>query len=318
MQVKMVKLSQVALAVLVLAVSAIAQPTPQAAVQASPKSEPASRAAKHAEDEKSLRTQAEEYASAFERGDAASISNMWTKEGSLTDTKGRLFKGRDAIARLYQAYFTQFGGQPMEIAIASLKFPSDNIAIEEGTARLRQTATPGSSSRYLVVHVKDSGQWLMSAVVETACALPSSHECLKDLSWLIGDWTAKGVPGKALHLKANWAGSGNFIHCLYQEDGSARASATQIIGWNPVSQKFVSWYFDQDGGFGQGTWVKDTPGWRVDARAIEPDGTTCSATYVFKPLPGDSFSWRSIKRKLGGSQLPNTPEIIIERDQPHK
>src|ERR1700678_1243590 len=88
----------------------------------------------HSEDEKVIREQAKDYAKAFAAGDVSTLTNMWAADGTFTDSGGHRYVGRREVERLLSSYFKKPGGQPMEIAIETIRFPADNVAIEEGTA----------------------------------------------------------------------------------------------------------------------------------------------------------------------------------------
>jgi uncharacterized protein (TIGR02246 family) len=281
-------------------------------------SDPQKSVSSHSEDEKSIRDQAKDYAKAFAAGDVATLANMWTAEGTFTDSSGRNYNGRPAIEKLLSSYFKKPGGQPMEIAIETIKFPADNVAIEEGTARLLRGSAIGSMTRYTVVHVKENGKWQMASVSETDCVPTASPESLKDLSWMVGDWSAKSDTKEAVKLKAHWKANKNFINCLFGTDieGPTPTGEMQIIGVNPVTRRLVSWHFDSQGGYGYGQWFKDGNSWVEKAHGVQQDGTTSSATYVMRKIDDNSFAWRSTRRRLNGSPLPDTQELTITRDEP--
>src|ERR1700722_3730349 len=90
------------------------------------------------EDEKILRAQIDDYVKAFAAGDSKALANMWAPEGTFTDIDGTILHGRADIEAYFKTVFDQFGGQPLKITIESIKFPSDNVAIEEGRTRLLQ------------------------------------------------------------------------------------------------------------------------------------------------------------------------------------
>lgn len=276
---------------------------------------------KYSEDEKTLRTQAEDYARAFASGNATAVANMWVSDGSFTDTEGREYKGRNAIQALLESHFRQFGGQPLEVSVESIRFPASSVAIEEGTSRLlSRSSLPISSSglsRYTAVHVKENGKWQMAAVVETNSTPDSNKVFLKDLGWLVGNWAPGGSSPNNIHFKAHWTANRNFIHCIYEAGGTGESQIkeTEIIGYNPLTKRITSWHFDSNGGFGNGKWLRDGQSWIVSATSVEPDGTVGSAIYTLRKLNDNSFTWRSTRRSLAGRPLPNTQEIIVTRQE---
>lgn len=270
----------------------------------------------YSEDEKVLRAQADDYVKAFAAGDYKTITNMWAPDGTFTDIDGRILHGRAAIELYFKTNFERSGGQSLEIAIDSLKFLGNDVALEEGRSRLLEGPAINVVSHYSVVHIKQNDKWQMSAVTETACpeALKGS---LQDWEWLIGNWSAKPSSTKTLHLIAAWAVGHKFIRCLFEienTDGGIQA-AMLVIGRDPNSGQIISWHFDPTGGYGSGKWIKDGQTWIEKASSVEADGTKGSALYILHKLDNNTFTWRSTQRYLGNSQLPDSDEVKISREQ---
>ncbi len=278
-------------------------------------SAPAASAGQSAEDNSALRAQAAIYAKAFADGNAQTIANMWTEDGSYVQPDGTELRGRAAIESFFNAFFKKFGGQVLELNIESIKFPADSIAVEEGTTGLAKAGVVTNRCRYTVVHVKKDGNWRMLAVSETSCAPLSATSDLQDLSWLIGDWTARGT--STVHFKAAWAANHKFIRCEFSSDkpASAEGEDLQIIGWSPMERRIACWHFSARGGVGFGTWIKNGQTWLELARGMQPDGTICSAHYLLKKLDNDSFQWQSTDRKFGGLRVPDTQLLTVTRDK---
>ena len=72
---------------------------------------------------------------------------------------------------------------------------------------------------------------------------------------MVGDWKAE-QNGASVHMKADWAGNKNFIQCRYEisKPNQPPSGDVQVIGWDPVKDRIVSWLFDASGGTGHGTW----------------------------------------------------------------
>jgi uncharacterized protein (TIGR02246 family) len=268
------------------------------------------------EDNKLLCAQADDYAKAFAAGDYKAIANMWAPDGTFTDINGRVLRGRAAIEAYFKTNFERFGGQSLKIAIESIRFPSSNIAIEEGHSRVLQGPSMDVISHYSVVHLKENNQWHMYAVTETTYP-EALNGSLQDLEWLIGNWYASPSSGKSINLKVAWATGHKFIRCLYETEspGVGKELAILIIGRNPSNGQIISWHFDSSGGYGSGKWIKDDHTWIERASSVEPNGATGSAIYVMRKLDKDTFMWRSTQRYLGNLQLPDGNEIKISRQQ---
>ena len=71
--------------------------------------------------------------------------------------------------------------------------------------------------------------------------------------------------------------------------------------------------FDSDGGFGEGTWSKKGNSWIVKFNQVLPDGRKASATNIYTLIDANTFTWKSIGRKVGDEFLPNVEEVKIVR-----
>ncbi|PWT99847.1 MAG: hypothetical protein C5B53_04850 [Candidatus Melainabacteria bacterium] len=266
-------------------------------------------------DEKLLRSQADDYAKAFAAGNSKALADMWSSEGTFTDSEGREFRGRTAIEQFFASNFARYGKQPLVINVESIRFPTDGVAIEEGQTCTQQGNSLGNVSHYEAVHAKENGRWQMEAVTETECPKKFS-DSLQDLAWLIGTWSAKCSPSSSIHLKADWAANHNFIRCTYgnpSADGE-QSGAMTIIGRNPINGRIISWHFDSKGGSGSGKWLRDGQSWTERTTSVEPDGAMGSATYIIHKLDDNTFTWRSVDRSIAGAALPDRQELTVTRD----
>jgi len=276
--------------------------------------EPA-QSASSGDDDSAIRAQANAYAKAFAAGDAKSLAQMWSADGSFTDCNGQDYKGRDALEKYFRQYFNDRGSaQTLDINIESIKFPAANVAIEEGTSRISSGPDKGSTGHYIAVHTKTNGQWQMQTASETNCVPASGADNLKDLGWLVGTWSIKGQP-HAAHLKVSWSKNKTFLVCQYlSEDKSAPLEELQIIGWDPLGHSIICWHFGAAGGYGIGHLAYDGRAWVENAAATESSGTTGSARYRLTQLDKDNFSWQSSGRSRAGKRLPDSTALTITRD----
>ena len=170
-------------------------------------------------------------------------------------------------------------------------------------------------TRYSAVHVKRDGQWLIDRISEREIVAPPSHyEQLKELEWMIGDWTDQAGEG-TVSTECHWARNNNFIIRSFTVSiaGTVEMAGMQIIGWDAATKQIRSWVFDSDGGVNQGVWKRTGDLWSVRQTATLPDGTLASSTSLLTPLDQNSFTWQQVNRVVGGELLPNLEEIVIER-----
>jgi uncharacterized protein (TIGR02246 family) len=271
-------------------------------------------------DEKAIRATADAFVKAFNAGDAKAVGALWATDAEYTDESGQTIQGRAAIEKEYAETFKHRLGAIMTVKIESIRFPAPEIAIEKGVARVK---SPGgiadTAARYTVVHAKRGGKWIMVLGRDAPFVPASNEEYLKDLEWLIGDWTpeAKDLP---LRIRFEWMAQRNFIRNTYTvtKDGQATLTGGQIVGWNPKLGRIVSWHFDAQGGFGDDVWAKDGSKWVIEAHGVFRDGSETASVNVLTPIDANSFTWQSVRRTLDGVRLPDTQPVKIVRAQSGK
>ena len=142
----------------------------------------------NAKEEAAIQKTAEEFAEAFDKGDAKALAAFFTEDGDMIDQEGHQVKGRKAIEDLYAKLFAETKGAKLHITITSLRVARPDLALEDGLTEV--TSPDGglpSAARYTVVHVKQEGKWLLESVREAIAVPPNNAEHLEDLAFLIGD-----------------------------------------------------------------------------------------------------------------------------------
>jgi uncharacterized protein (TIGR02246 family) len=289
------------------------------AVAADPAAADATGAAKAATDadQQAIRHTADEFVRAFNAGDAKAIGVLWAPDAEYTDESDQSLQGRAAIEKEYAETFKQHPGAMMTIKVESVRLLGPDTAIEKGVTRVK---SPGgiadTTARYTVVHAKRDGKWTMVFGRDPPFVPASNEDYLKDLEWLIGDWSpaAKDQP---LRLHFEWMAQRNFIKNTYlvTKDGQSTMTGGQIIGWDPRIGRIVSWHFDAQGGFGKDTWTKDGSAWVIEATGVLRDGSESTSVNVVTPIDANSFTWQSVKRTLDGVSLPDTPPVKLVKSQ---
>jgi uncharacterized protein (TIGR02246 family) len=289
-----------------------APPTPSAAPGAT-----AQKAAPANANEAHIRAGAQAFIKAFNAGDAKALAEMFMPNGTIADEQGNVFKGRKAIEEQYATLFKAHPGTQMQIAIKSIDFPSGTTAVEDGVTQLMtKDSDPPSAARYTAVHVQEDGKWLMASVREAAMPVASNFAQLQELGWLVGAWESKS-DGVTAHSQVRWIANKSFLQRTFSvnRDGMQVASGMQVIGWDPRSERIVSWTFDSSGGHGMGVWNTMPEGWGIDSAGVTADGVPTTAKDHLIRVPGETnvFGWRSVDRKLGDTKVPDVPEVVFDR-----
>ncbi len=269
----------------------------------------------NAADEKAIRDVQAAYVKAFNAGNAKAVAAFWAIDGEFIDADGKIFRGRPAIEKEFAAFFKETKGVSLEISTDSLRFVSPTVALESGSTRVTQGAEGAANhAAYTIVHTKKDGQWQLANVREMPYAPASNYDHLRDLEWLVGNWTAT-MHGHTLQLSCEWTAKRNFLLRKYTVKGADDATKTgvQIIGWDPQNGSIRSWVFDSDGGFGSEQWTKDGKRYVLEAHAVTRDGAAAEAVNVLTRIDHDSFTWQSAKRAVNQVALPNTDPITVTR-----
>ncbi|QEG33503.1 YybH family protein [Bythopirellula goksoeyrii] len=271
--------------------------------------------------EQAVSESARQFVTAFNQADAKAIAALWTEDGEYIDEAGTRTVGRAAIEKQYADFFANNQGAKIEIAINAIQQVSPDSAIEDGHSQLT-IASPAAvaSGRYMAIHVKQNGQWLMASVRDSPSRPSSSANLsLQDLAWLVGDWTALG-DGSEVELDYDWMGNGSFIRgeTKITDEKGPIAGGSQIIGKDPVTGHLVSWFFNADGSHGYGEWSKQGAHWMIRTQGVTAEGLPTSSINILYDADDNVHSWQSINRTVGGEPLPRTKEIVIERKSDSK
>jgi uncharacterized protein (TIGR02246 family) len=133
------------------------------------------------------------------------VAAFWTSDGDYVDPSGRVLLGRPAIEKDFEQLFAENKGLKLRIEVASLKFPTPDTAVEDGTTGvLAPDGTVPSRARYTNFFTKKNGQWLLASVREAAYVQPSNYGNLRELERVIGEWVDENPGGELglIHLVA--------------------------------------------------------------------------------------------------------------------
>jgi uncharacterized protein (TIGR02246 family) len=263
-----------------------------------------------------IEQRAKSYAAAYNAKDLSALIAHWAPEGVYIDrASGERVVGREALKKVFQDELASRKESRLEIAAETIELVSPGVALEQGTSTITTADGQPIMTSYSAVHVKRDGQWLIDRISESEIARPPSHyEQLKELEWMIGDWSDQEGDG-AVSTECHWARNNNFIIRSFTISiaGGVDMSGMQIVGWDGAKKQIRSWTFDSDGGFNHGVWGKTGDRWSVQQTATLPDGAMASSTTLLTPLDENSFTWQQVNRVVGGQLLPNLEEVVVGR-----
>jgi uncharacterized protein (TIGR02246 family) len=262
-------------------------------------------------DREAIRKTATEFAHAFNQGDAKAVAAFWTDGGEYINDSGESIQGRAAIEKTFAELFKDKSQGRIEAHIGSIRFPSRDVALEEGVLRHTPDA-PGlpSSMYYRTIQVREDGKWKIALSQEWG----SGEDRLGDLDWLIGTWEG-GPKGQEVKLAFEQDPAGPFIRATFTKmaEGKVAASGKIQIGVDVQRGQLRSWHFDDDGGHGQSLWIRDGNRWVLDAIGVQADGTETAAVNILARVGNDEITWRSIDRVAGDEAVPDTVPIKLKR-----
>jgi len=270
------------------------------------------------QDEQAIRQSVDAFVRAYNAADAKTLAAMFTADALLSDERGHVVQGRDAIEKTFAAIFRRSPKGRMENSLGSIRFVSSTEAIEEGVTTItHDPAAPPERNRYRVVHAKRDGKWLMASAADLPGEPWPGEEQIGQLEWLIGDWVDEGA-GSLILVSYRWTDNRRFILSEYrvQVKGRAAVTGSQRIGWDPAQKSLRSWVFASEGGFAEGLWTKQEDAWVVKFTAVPSDGQTARATNTLTRINQDRMSWQSRDRHLGDVAVPDFGPIFVVRRPP--
>ena len=164
-----------------------------------------------------------------------------------------------------------------------MRLVNEGLALVEATAEVKPAAATGGAAVSDFVLVKPNGRWLIESAHETIAHLPPQTNHLKELDWLVGDWSSEtSKAGITLRTTCDWTANQAFLIRKFKVEGKEAIlhGGTEIIGWDPRTNRIRSWVFDSDGGFGENVWVHDGNRWLIKYSGTLADGSEASATHI--------------------------------------
>lgn len=286
---------------------------------AAPKQRPAEKSADKsaATDEmKAIAAAREEVVKHFNAGHAEQLARLFLPQGELLDDSGTSHQGTEAIQALLTKYFEKYPGAKMEISDEAVCITGP-VAIEEGTRRITTKEAGEAETQFITVWARTNDGWRIASTREVAIeTLPTPHDQLQALAWLVGEWVNEGSDA-VVSIRYRWSEDRNYLlgDFLVKSAGEVTMKSEQRIAWDPQTEGYRSWMFDSDGGFSESTWTEADEGWEIQSRAVLPDGSDGFATIHFQFLGNNRFQLRGTDRMIGGEQLDDF-EVTVTRKAP--
>jgi uncharacterized protein (TIGR02246 family) len=253
----------------------------------------------------------------FNSGDAKKLAACWTENGEFVGPGGARAIGREAIEKLFTDNMAaRKDSAKLQIHVTNLRLVNDSLALVEATAEIKPAVTTGGAPLSDFVLVKQNDRWLIENAHEIMTHLPPQANHLKELDWLLGEWSSEtSKAGITLHSTCDWTSNQAFMIRRFTVEGKEifLHGGTEVVGWDPRTNRIRSWVFDSDGGFGENVWVHDGKRWLVKFSGTLADGSQVSATHVVTKVDAGTFSLQSKDRIVNGAAQPDIPEVEMKR-----
>jgi uncharacterized protein (TIGR02246 family) len=267
-----------------------------------------------AEDRAALRKRTEEMLKAAARADAKELAGFWTETGEYVRGDDLTIRGRSNIEKAYTEHFKAKRPGTVELHGESVRFLSDDTAIQEGTFLVkRPNPAEETRNRFSALLVRVKGQWYMGLLREW-----SEGPSLQELAWLVGTWTSR-TDDSEVKTVFEWTEDRSFLRGRFSmKHKDHTTTGFQILALDPATKALRSWTFEAGGGLGQAAWARTDKGWTAKTTAVTPEGEKVAATTELTPIDGNSFTWKSTDRTVGGEKMPDVGPIKVVREEPKK
>lgn len=267
--------------------------------------------------ETEIRADIQAFVDAYNKKDAKQIASLFIEQAYLVDEHDDVIQGRENIEATFATLFAAVPDSKIETSVESIRFLTSNLAVELGSSAITFTDGTVEYSRYSCVHVLDGKEWKMGLVRDIALK-PSHRDHLAALSWMVGEWVDENA-GTKVKTTCNYVDNGSFLvqEISVETAGQVSLTMTQRIGWDPVGQRFKSWVFDSEGGYGEANWTPTENGWLLKFTGVNSDGQLTSATNHIQPLGVSKYVFESVDRVVGNQLMPALKiQVVKQPPQP--
>jgi uncharacterized protein (TIGR02246 family) len=278
---------------------------------------PGSSAKSNAGDEEAIRKAMAAYTEAYNKGDLEGVLGLWAPEAEFITEAGKVIRGREALTALFKKNFAENKGSTIKLTSKSIRFLKPDVAMQDSIVQLTLADKSVDSGPYAAVWTKTDGKWLLASVRDLpgdVPAGPTNYDNLKQLDWLIGDWTSEGKES-VVDTSCRWDKNQNFLlmeQTIHLKNDNP-LTITQIIGWDPSQQQIRSWVFDSRGGFGEALWSRRGNQWDLAATGVLSDGRTASSINSWKYIDDQTCQWESTDRQIDSKPVPDVRVKFVKK-----
>jgi uncharacterized protein (TIGR02246 family) len=258
------------------------------------------------------------YEAAFNKGDLDAVMAFWTPDGEFISDDGKATRGRDAIASQTKRSLTEHKGLTIKLTNKAIRFVKPDVALQDGVVTMAAQDKSADTGPYTAVWTRIDGKWLLASVrdlPDEAPAAGSNYSALKQLEWLVGEWTGEEKDA-SVTISVRWDKNQNFlvVEQVIKLKGDNTVSLTQVIGWDPSQQQIRSWIFDSRGGFGEAFWTRQGNQWDGLAAGVLSDGRATSSLNSWKYIDDRTAEWQATQRQVDSQPAPDVKMKYTKKD----
>jgi uncharacterized protein (TIGR02246 family) len=273
--------------------------------------------ARAAEQESAIQAAVNAYTAAFNQRDVDGLLAYFADDADYLDQGGKQHKGKADLAKFFKQSLADLKDQKLKTSITSLRFLRPDVAIADGKAEFTAPDGTSDSGRFTAVWTKAGGKWLLSSVhdlPESPAAPEDRNAQLQQLAWLVGDWTHED-PTFSVQVSGRWTLNKRFLLVEYMAKGKENDDLTviQYFGWDPVAGVIRAWFFDSEGGYGGGDWVRDGNTWSANWNGVLSGGRVASSVSSLKHVDDKSFIFRSVDREIDGLPIDDIEAKFVRK-----
>jgi uncharacterized protein (TIGR02246 family) len=270
---------------------------------------------KSAQEIRKLLTEMEE---SFNRRDAKGLASCWTPHGDFVGPNGARAEGRENVEKGFRESFAARKDSKLQMLVLSQRVIGEGVVLVDAIAVVKpQATTTAGEPAFQLVLVKRDNRWLIETARETISLVSRQIQQLKELEWMVGDWTEEGArkSGVSVHSTCEWTMGDKYLIRKFSAEGKngLLRFGTEVIGWDPRTHRIRSWMFDSDGSFGESVWARDENRWIVKHTGTLADGSDASVTHMVTPVDADTVTVQSKDHVVNGEKQPDLPEVKLKR-----
>jgi len=274
-------------------------------------------AATVAQEEQAVRAAGEQFAEAFNRGDAAAVAAHYAPDAVFVNlATGAKWQGRQEIEKQLAQQFANSPKVKLTLKNEAVRVVSPQLALARGIVTETHADTPPQETAFAVVYEKQDGKWLLTrATQDLVEAAAAGADQLKQLGWMVGTWMYEGDDAVRVETTVEWVDNQNFLQRTFRvfQGQEAGPTGTELITFDPAGNQLRSYITNSDGSHGEGVWNVNGDRWVVEETGTLANGEKFSATETYRFVNDNAYVWQSTDRVEGGQSLPDTREVLVAR-----